>query len=107
MKNNNYGEFCKVFGINPRNVILELFLEMRELDFSIGDIAKETDLNRATAYNTAEELIKEGFLVPTRKVSGAQLYKLNLNKKEVKILINTFDQILNKIMKSYQQKVYA
>lgn len=51
-----YGEFCNVFGINPRNQIIEFLLETRELDYSIGDIARETQLNRATTYNTISEL---------------------------------------------------
>lgn len=103
-----WGEFCEVFGITPRNRILEFFLEMRELDFSIGDLAKETGLNRATTYNAMEELIKEGYVILSRKVSGGQLYKLNKEKKEVKILIESFNLILGKIVKEYEKKkVYA
>jgi len=90
----NIGEFCEIFGLTPRNRIIEFFLEMRGLDFSIGDVARETGLNRATTYNTIEELVKAKYLILTRKVSGAQLYILNVEKEEVKILINTFNTIL-------------
>ena len=99
-----WGEFCEIFGLTPRNRIIEFFLEMRELDFSIGDVAKETELNRATTYNTIEELTKAEYLVPTRKVSGGQLYKLNTEKKEVKILINTFNTVLQSIAEKYKEK---
>ena len=99
-----WGQFCEIFGVNPRNRILEFFLEMRELDFSIGDVAKEIELNRATTYNTIEELTKEKYLIPTRKVSGGQLYKLNIEKKEVKFLIEAFNMILNRIVKQYDKK---
>lgn len=98
-----WGEFCKVFGVNPRNRILEHFLAMDILDFSIGDIAEETGLNRATTYNIMEELIKEGFIIPTRKVSGTQLYKLNKEKYEVKILLKAFSMILKKILDEYEE----
>lgn len=101
---NTYGEFCEIFGANPRNRIIEFFLEMRELDFSIGDVAKETGLNRATAYNTIEELEKAKYLIPTRKVSGSQLYLLNKNKDEVKILINTFNIILQNIARKHKEE---
>ena len=94
IKCKTYGEFCEIFGANPRNRIIEFFLEMRGLDFSIGDVARETGLNRATTYNTIEELVKAKYLILTRKVSGAQLYILNVEKEEVKILINTFNTIL-------------
>ncbi len=102
MKEQEWGEFCEIFGVTPRNRIIEFFLQMRELDFPIGDVAKETGLNRATTYNTIEELVKNGIIVPTRKVSGGQLYGLNLKKKEVKLLIEVFNMILSKIAKEYQ-----
>lgn len=51
MKKNQYGEFVRIFEMSPRNIVLEFFLEIRDLDFAIGDVAKETKLNRATAYN--------------------------------------------------------
>ena len=101
---NTYGEFCEIFGLTPRNRIIEFFLETRGLDFSIGDVARETGLNRATTYNTIEELVKAKYLIPTRKVSGAQLYILNIDKEEVKILINTFNTILQGIAEKYKEK---
>ena len=99
-----YGEFCEIFGLTPRNIIIEFFLEMRGLDFSIGDIVRETGLNRATAYNTIEELEKAKYLIPTRKVSGSQLYILNTNKEEVKVLINVFNIVLQNIAEKYKEK---
>lgn len=41
---NTHGEFCEIFGLTPRNRIIEFFLEMRGLDFSIGDVAKNLNL---------------------------------------------------------------
>ena len=101
---NTYGEFCEIFGTNPRNRIIEFFLEMRGLDFSIGDVARETGLNRATTYNTIEGLVEAKYLIPTRKVSGAQLYILNVEKEEVKVLINTFNMVLQRIAQKYKEK---
>lgn len=98
------GIFCEFFGSTPRNKILEHFLAMRSLDFSIGDVARETGLNRATAYNTIEELIKAKYIIPTRKISGAQLYKLNNDKKEVKVLIEMFDLMIEKVVNEHKQK---
>lgn len=95
------GEFCKVFGDTPRNRILEFLLTGRELDFGIGDIARETGLNRATSYNTMEELIRQKFIMPTRKLGNTQLYKLNTDKQEVKALIEAFNVLLENIAKEY------
>jgi len=104
MKQENIGEFAKVFGPTPRIRVLEFFLECRELDFSIGDVAEETGLNRATAYTIMAELVSAGIVVPTRKVSGAQLYKLNKGKQEVEILISAFNAVLEKIANEYSKK---
>src|SRR3989344_594376 len=100
----NWGEFCEVLGVTPRNRVLECFIEGREMDFSSGSIAEQTGLNRATTYRTIEEIISEKYIIPTRRVSGAQLYKLNRGKREVRVLIAIFDMILDKIAQDYKDK---
>ena len=102
-----WGEFCTVFGATPRNRILEFFLEMRELDLAIGDVAEEIGLNKATTYNTVEVLIKEDFIVQTRKVGKVQLYKLNLQKSEVKVLIVAFNKVLNALGAKHNSEHYV
>ena len=92
------GQFCEIFGATPRNRIMEFFLEGREIDFSLGDVAKETGLNRATTYSLSNELINEGYLVASRKISGTQLYRLNLSKREVGLLIKAFNLVLGKVV---------
>lgn len=98
----SWGKFCEVFGVTPRNRILEFFLEMRELDFPIGEVAKEIGLSRATAYAAMEELLREMYLIPSRKVSGGQLYRLDLGKEEVQLLIQSFQLILQGIVHEHQ-----
>ncbi len=100
----SWGEFCEVLGVTPRNRVLECFIEGREMDFSSGSIAEQTGLNRATTYRTIEELISEKYLIPSRKISGAQLFKLNKEKREVKVLLAIFDMILDKIAEEYTPK---
>jgi len=107
MINNRWGEFCRVFGVTPRNRVLEFFLACRELDFTIGNVIKETGLGRATAYDTTEELIREKYVIPTRKVAGGQLYKLDLKKKEVKVLIRALNMVLRGIAEEYSKKEEA
>jgi Fe2+ or Zn2+ uptake regulation protein len=98
----HYGEFCKFFGITPRNVILEFFLELRSLDFSASDVVKETHLNRATTYNTLNELVKEKLIISTRTIGKTQLYKLNMASSKVRNLINNFNNTLNIIIAEYE-----
>lgn len=92
-----WGEFCNTFGTTGRNRVIEFFLEGRELDFGLGDVAERTGLIRATAYNVADELLKEGILVLSRKVGRTQLYKLNLAEPKVKVFIEAFNMMLQRI----------
>lgn len=104
-KNEPWGEFCNIFGVNPRNRVLEFLLETRELDFGVGDIARETGLNRATTYNVMGELIENKYLTCSRKISGTQLYRLNLEKREVRFLIKIFNMILKNLAGRYNEKI--
>jgi len=99
----DYGEFAKICGPTPRNIILEFFLALRTLDYGIGDIAEECGLNRATTYNTMSELIKEKLIIHSRMVGRTQLYKLNTTDSNVKKLIEMFDLLLAKIAEEYEE----
>lgn len=93
----DWGEFCNVVGITPRNRILECFLEGKEMDFGRGSIVEMTGLKRATVYRIMDQLIEQEFIIPTRRVGGSQLYKLDKGRKEVRLLISIFDLILKRI----------
>ena len=98
----SWGKFCEIFGVTPRNRILEFFLEMRELDFPVGEVAKEIELPRATAYAAMEELLQRGYLITSRMVSGGQFYKLDQSKEEVQLLVQSFNFILQGIAQQHQ-----
>ncbi len=97
-----WGEFCKVFGASSRNRVIELFLAGREIDFPVGYIASETGLTRATAYTVVNRLSDNGYLVKSRKVSGIQFYRLDLDNPEVKLLVKAFNMVLDNIVKEYE-----
>ena len=101
------GAFCNLFGGTPRNRILEFFLEMRGMDYGIGDVAREAGLNRATTYNTMEELLKSGLIIPTRKLGKTQLYSLDLKNSEAQFLIKIFDRVLEYVVASYEEKHHS
>lgn len=98
METDAWGEFCNTFGASPKNRILEFFLEAEGLDFGIGDVAEETGLNRATAYNVIAELVEEKVIIPTRVLGRTQLYKLNLGNPKVEALKEVFKLLLERIV---------
>ena len=89
--------FCETFGDTPRNRIVEFFLELRETDYGLGDVARNLDMNKATVYTIGHELIKNQFLVPHRHIGKTQTYILNRKHPSVKVLIKTFDMLLRQI----------
>lgn len=86
--------FCELFGATARNRVLEIFLEGREIDNGLGNVAEEAGLNRASVYNVASGLLKQGIIMPSRIVGRTQLYKLNFKNDEVRILSKSFDDAL-------------
>ncbi len=88
--------FREVVGDNPRIRVLEFFLETRELDFGVGDVAEETELSRQTAYTIIEEFYKKDLLIINRTLKNKQLYKLNLKSSVIQKWILLFDGIVFK-----------
>jgi len=97
-ENIEHGEFCKILGVTPKNVILEHFLALRGIDYGIGDVAKITGLNRATTYTIMKELIEQRIVKPSRIVGRTQLFKLDESNPNVKKLIEMFNHLLDKIV---------
>lgn len=100
----NGGTFCQLFGGTPRNQILEFFLEMRGIDFSRGDVAQELGLSRATVYVTLDELVRGNLLIPTRAVSGVQLYTLNTKNVQARLLMNVFALVLERVVEKHRRR---
>jgi len=98
MKQHDYlsepGEFCRVIGTTPKNRILEFLLASRGIDFGIGDIARETTVNRITTYLIMNKLIDEKMVKKTRVVGRTQLYMINPENERVQKLMAVFNTIL-------------
>ncbi|HLD12104.1 MAG TPA: hypothetical protein VJB87_00755 [Candidatus Nanoarchaeia archaeon] len=99
-----YGEFCRIFGPTPKNKIIEEYLTCGKADYPINGIAENTGVKKSTAYKIAAQLIEKKYLVPTRKIGGMQFYKLNAENKDVQLLFKIFNMILDKITEEYTPK---
>jgi len=99
---NEYGEFCKILGATPKNIILEELLALRGIDYGIGDVAKNTGLSRATTYIVMKDLLNEHIIKSSRIIGRTQLYKLNENNPNVKKLIEMFNLLLDKIVDEHK-----
>ena len=86
--------FRKVLGDTPKIRVLEFFIEGRELDYSLTDIAEGAEIGRTTLFRIFEDLINAKIIIPTRQIGNAKLYKLNLENPLVKRLVEIFDEII-------------
>ena len=80
-------------------MLFDFFLDNREFDYSMTDIAKNADVGWSTLHQFWTNIVKLGIVAKTRKIGRAELYKLNLNSPLVKKLIDLDIDISKKLMK--------
>lgn len=97
------GAFCDTYGKSIRNVILEYLLENQQLDFAIGDLAKEVEISRPKAYDIIGELEKKGFVIKSRIISKTQLYLLNKDNPRAKLLMKNFKECLRLVVEEHSE----
>ena len=90
--------FRVVFGDSPIVKVIDFFLDNREFDYSLTDIAKNSDIGWSTLHQFWSNLVKLGIVTKTRKIGRAELYKLNLSNPLVKKLIDLDKDISKKLM---------
>jgi DNA-binding transcriptional ArsR family regulator len=82
-----------LLGNSPKVKVLDLLSTGRELEYCISDMAEHAGVGRASIYRMLDKMLKDKILVKKRKLGRIQLYQLNMNNPEVKILVNMFDAL--------------
>lgn len=90
--------FRLVFGDSPIVKVIDFFLDNREFDYSLTDIAKNSDIGWSTLHGFWKDLVKLGVVAQTRRIGRAELYKLNLSNPIVKKLIELDSDISKKLI---------
>src|SRR3989338_5422526 len=70
--------FKLVFGDSPVVKVIDFFLDNREFDYSMTDIAKNSDIGWSTLYGFWKDIVALGIVTKTRRIGRAELYKLNM-----------------------------
>ena len=102
--------FRMVFGDSPIVKVIDFFIDNREFDYSLTDIAKNADIGWSTIHQFWTDLVKLGIVVKTRRIGRAELYKLNLSSPLVKKLIDLDMSISKKLISKeldHEMKVSA
>src|SRR3989338_7462602 len=90
--------FRLIFGESPIVKVIDFFMDNREFDYSMTDIAKNSDIGWSTLHGFWKDMVKLGVVTKTRRIGRAQLYKLNAASPVVKKLIELDKDISKKLI---------
>jgi len=86
--------FREALGDSPVIRVLDFLIEGRGLDYSLSDIAENSNIGWTTLHRIWDKLVQLNIVVPTREIGRAKLFKLNEENPAVKKLINLYDTLL-------------
>lgn len=87
--------FLKREGFTPKNKVLDFLITSQEFDYSLKDIAELSEISYPCIKQLKKELIKDGWIIMTRKVGMAQMYKLNIKNTKVQKFIEFYWSVVN------------
>ena len=86
--------FREALGDSPVIRVLDFLIEGRGLDYSLSDIAENSNIGWTTLHRIWDRLLKMEMVKPTREIGRAKLFKLNEENKAVKELVKVYDTLL-------------
>ena len=96
--------FRLVFGDTAIIKVLDFFLDNADFDYSLTDIAKNSDIGWSTLHLFFDDLIKTGIVVKSRQIGRAKMYKLNIKNPIVQKLIEIDFELSKKMIREELKK---
>lgn len=100
--------FLKVYGDSPRLKVMDFLITFQEYDYSMKDIAKNSDISYSVIKTFWPLFVQRGIVKLTREVGKAKMYKLNLENPEVQKFIDlywtTIEKETNKLFEEEREK---
>ena len=88
--------FAEYFGDYPLIRVLDFLMEGRDMDYSMTEIAKNSNVGWTAFSEIWPHLTKKEIVTFTRKIGNAKLFKLNIKNPWVKELIR-MDNVITKL----------
>lgn len=88
--------FAEYFGDYPLIRVLDFLIEGRDMDYSMTEIAKNSNVGWTAFSEIWPQLVKKEIVVFTRKIGNAKLFRLNIKNPWVKELIR-MDNVITKL----------
>jgi hypothetical protein len=103
--------FLKKEGCKPKNKVLDFLIVSQDFDYSLKDIAKFSKISYPCMKQLKNELVKNKWIVQTRTVGKAKMYKLNLKSQMVQKFIEFYwsvvDEEVDKMLGVKEEKKYS
>lgn len=99
--------FLSKEGASKKNKILDFLIIHQEFDYSLKDIAKFSKVSYSTMKNIKNELIKEKWIIFTRNIGKAKMYKLNINSQKVSKFIDFYWSVIESEQEDSQKSEYT
>ncbi|MBI3052345.1 helix-turn-helix transcriptional regulator [Candidatus Woesearchaeota archaeon] len=96
--------FIKALGDTPKIRILNYLIKYRGLDYSMSDIARNSNVGWATLSRLWKEFVGLKIMTATREVGKAKLFKLNEKNEAVMKLIEVYNKLLEQETEDYFAK---
>ena len=96
--------FRETLGDTPVIRVLDFLLEGRGLDYSLSDIAENSNIGWTTLHRIWDKMLKSGMIIATRELGRAKLFKLNEENPAVKELIKFYDTLLHQHAEKHLSK---
>lgn len=96
--------FRQALGDSPVIRVLDFLIEGRGLDYSLTDIAENSNIGWTTLHRIWDNLLRLKIVKPTRQIGRAKLFKLNEENPAVKDLIKLYDTLLYQETEKYFSK---
>lgn len=101
---NETGAFCETYGNTIHNRILEYLLENSDIDFAVGDMARELGISKPKAYEMIRHFEERQYIKKSRVVGRTQLYLLKKDNKRVKLFLSNFRECLRLVAEEYSEE---
>jgi len=88
--------FAEYFGDYPLIRVLDFLIEGRDMDYSMTEIAKGSNVGWTAFSEIWPQLVKKEIVTFTRKIGNAKLFRLNMKNSWVKELIR-MDNVITKL----------
>jgi predicted transcriptional regulator len=79
--------FIETLGDYPALRIIDFLMGYEEFDYPITEIAKNSNVHFLTLKKLWPGFVKKGFVIKTRKLGRAELYKINAENEVIKRLM--------------------